>query len=145
MKKRQIINIINFIRGVEPRMEMDLIAPVKEQIRLIDRYGFSATFLIQYDALLMPEYQEILRGLDPARYEIGVWFEVVEPLCEKCGIEWTGRFPWTGTATAAFPWATPIHRKAFCWMNFSTSSKKSLDIIPGFSAPGFSIPSQRAT
>ena len=35
MSKRQIVNIINFIRGVEPRMDMDLITPVREQIRLI--------------------------------------------------------------------------------------------------------------
>ena len=94
MSNRQIVNIINFIRGVEPRMEMDLITPVKEQIRLIDYYNFSATFLIQYDALLMPEYQELLKNLDPARYEIGVWFEIPQPLAETCGLTWTGRFPW---------------------------------------------------
>lgn len=94
MSKRQIVNIINFIRGIEPRMEMDLITPVKEQIRLIDKYNFSATFLIQYDALLMPEYQKLLLSLDSKRYEIGVWFEIVQPLTEKCGISWTGRFPW---------------------------------------------------
>jgi len=94
MSKRQIVNIINFIRGVEPRMEMDLITPVKEQIKLIDKYNFSATFLIQYDALLMPEYQEILRALDSDRYEIGVWFEIVQPLAENCGLAWTGRYPW---------------------------------------------------
>ena len=28
--KRQIVNIINFIRGCEPRQEADLTTPVKE-------------------------------------------------------------------------------------------------------------------
>ncbi len=30
--KRQIVNIINFIRGCEPRQETDLYTPVREQI-----------------------------------------------------------------------------------------------------------------
>lgn len=94
MKHRQIINIITFIRGVEPRAKVDLVTPVLEQIKLIDKYQFHATFLVQYDALIMPEYQNILKSLDKNRYEIGVWFEVPQPLAEDCGLTWTGRFPW---------------------------------------------------
>lgn len=96
MEKRQIINIINFIRAMDPREECqyDLVEPVLEQIRLIDQYNFPATFLIQYDALIMPEYQNILKALDKDRYEIGVWFEIPQPLAVNCGLTWTGRFPW---------------------------------------------------
>ncbi|MBQ1954728.1 MAG: hypothetical protein II350_03205, partial [Clostridia bacterium] len=94
MKKRQIINIVNFIRACEPREYVDLIKPVREQIDLINKNGLSATFLIQYDALIDPSFTDMLTCLDPERYEIGVWFEVVEPLVEKVGLKWTGRFPW---------------------------------------------------
>ncbi len=92
--KKQIVNIVNFIRGCEPRMEMDLVTPVKEQIRLLKELGLKGTFLIQYDAMLMPEFTELLKGLDPARFELGVWHEIVQPQAEACGMTWTGRFPW---------------------------------------------------
>lgn len=37
--KRQILNIVNFIRGVEPRCEMDLVTPVRKQIELAKSMG----------------------------------------------------------------------------------------------------------
>lgn len=39
MKGNNRVNIINFIRGVEPRLEIDLLDPVKEQIHLIQHHG----------------------------------------------------------------------------------------------------------
>ena len=92
--KRQILNIINFIRGVEPRLKMDLVTPVREQIALAKKHGLKTTFLLQYDALTDSTYTDMLRGLDTDMFETGVWFEVVQPLCEKAGIMWRGRFPW---------------------------------------------------
>ena len=41
MKKRQIVNIVNFIRAVEPRLPMDLIEPVREQIALMNTRSFA--------------------------------------------------------------------------------------------------------
>ena len=55
MSNRQIVNIINFIRAVEPRSPMDLMTPVKEQIRLMKEHSLRGTFLLQYDALVDPE------------------------------------------------------------------------------------------
>lgn len=94
MEKRQIVNIINFIRDCEPRDTVDLVLPVKEQIQLLKEHGLRGTFLLQYDALLNPVYQNMLKELDPRQFEIGVWFEVVQPLVEKIGLTWRGRFPW---------------------------------------------------
>ena len=94
LNKRQIINIVNFIRAVEPRGEVDLVQPVREQIALMQKHGLRGTFLLQYDALIDPVYTQMLSALDPRQFEIGVWFEVVEPLCIAAGIPWTGRFPW---------------------------------------------------
>ena len=47
MNKRQIVNIVNFIRDVEPRGPVDLVEPVREQIALMKRLGLRGTFLLQ--------------------------------------------------------------------------------------------------
>lgn len=100
--KRQIVNIINFIRAVEPRVETDLVTPVLKQIELLKAYGFKGTFLLQYDALIEPVYQDILKELDSEQFELGIWLEIVEPLTKKAGIKWTGRFPWDWHAHCGF-------------------------------------------
>ncbi|MBR5869872.1 MAG: hypothetical protein IKZ09_02440 [Clostridia bacterium] len=102
MKKRQIVNIINFIRAVEPRCPMDLIEPVREQIALMKQHNLRGTFLLQYDALLVPEIVSMLRALDPAQFELGVWHEIVQPEVETVGIPWTGRYPWDWHAHCGF-------------------------------------------
>lgn len=103
MAKKQIVNIINFIRGCEPREEMDLLKPVQEQIRLMKEFHLRGTFLIQFDALILPEYQELLKALDPKQFELGVWFEITQPHVQKAGIEWKGRFPWDWHVHCDFP------------------------------------------
>ncbi len=102
MKNRQIVNIINFIRAVEPREPVDLMEPVVEQIKLMKKHNLKGTFLLQYDALIMPEYSELLKSLDPEQFEIGVWHEVVQPMVEKAGLVWRGRFPWDWHAHCGF-------------------------------------------
>lgn len=94
MSKKQIINIINFIRDVEPRGPVDLVEPVRHQIELMQRYNLKGTFLLQYDALIDNVYTDMLKALDPEQFEFGVWFEIVQPQCEAVGIPWTGRFSW---------------------------------------------------
>ena len=101
--KRQIVNIINFIRGVEPRENIDLLEPVKNQIQLMKKYNFKGTFLLQYDALCDPGFTNILKELDKTRFEIGVWFEIVQPMVEKAGLKWRGRYPWDWHAHCGFP------------------------------------------
>lgn len=95
--KRKIVNIINFIRGVEPRdPELDLLEPVVNQIRLLKEYGLSGTFLIQYDAMQKEEFTNLLRKEMSLKIEIGAWLEIVQPLAEKAGLPWRGRegFTW---------------------------------------------------
>ena len=94
MKNRQIVNIINFIREVEPREPINLLETVQEEINLMKQYDLRGTFLLQYDALLDPVYVDLMKSLDPAQFEFGVWFEVVQPLVEKIGLTWRGRYPW---------------------------------------------------
>ena len=94
VKNRQIVNIINFIRDCEPRDPVDLPLTVRKEIELMQRYNLRGTFLLQYDALLDPVYIDMMKALDPRQFEIGVWFEVVQPLVEKVGLIWRGRYPW---------------------------------------------------
>lgn len=103
MKKRQIINIVNFIRGVEPREEKDLLTPVREQIRLMKQHHLKGTFLLQYDAMLSAEYIDLMRGLDPTQFELGVWHEIVQPQAEACAIPWHGRWSWDWHCHCGFP------------------------------------------
>ena len=94
MEKRQILNIINFIRGVEPREDVDLLEPVRNQIILMKKHKLKGTFLLQYDALCNPMFTDMLKELDKSQFEIGVWFEIVQPMVEKAGLNWKGRYPW---------------------------------------------------
>jgi hypothetical protein len=90
----RIVNIVNFIRAVEPREKIDLVEPVIRQIDLINRHHLPATWLLQYDALTQGPYVDLLKnGLGPEQ-EIGGWFEVVQPLVEKAGLKWRGQYPW---------------------------------------------------
>ncbi len=102
MEKRQIINIINFIRDYEPRVEVDLVTPVVKQIELMRKHGLPGTFLLQYDALCDPVYTDMLRELDPSQFEIGAWFEIVQGQCEDAGVPWKGRWAWDWYPSSAF-------------------------------------------
>lgn len=103
--KPQIVNIINFIRGVEPRVpELDLLEPVEKQIKLLKEYRLPGTFLIQYDAMLQEKFSRLLISELDDNFEIGGWLEIVQPLVEKAGLEWRGRpgFPWDWHANTGF-------------------------------------------
>lgn len=92
---KNIVNIINFVRGIEPRpgRNIDLVEPVREQLRVMRENNLKGTFLIQYDALLDKRFVDLIKeNLDIA--EVGLWLEIVQPLVEKCGEEWHGRYPW---------------------------------------------------
>lgn len=103
MKKRQIINIVNFIRAIEPRYKSDMIGAVRNEILYMKKHNLRGTFLIQYDAMLMDEYVDMLRDLDPEQFELGVWYEVVEPQVKAVGLPWTGRWSWDWHTNCGFP------------------------------------------
>ena len=63
----KIVNIINFIRLLEPRdsaiTEQVLYETVVKQVEIMRQYKLGGTFLLQYDALLDPRYQKLLKSL----------------------------------------------------------------------------------
>ena len=102
----KIVNIINFIRLLEPRerkiTEDVLYQTVVKQIELMRKYKLGGTFLLQYDALMDPRYQQLLKGLPLDSFEIGAWWEIPQPMVEKAGYKWHGRFPWDWYANIGF-------------------------------------------
>lgn len=101
----RIINIINFIRQTDYRVENAdrlLYETVCEQVGLMNKYDLPATFLLQYDALINPLYQDLLKSKLNARSEIGAWWELTQPQIEAAGIRWRGEHAWVSHANIAF-------------------------------------------
>ncbi len=98
----RIVNIVNFIRGVEPRTDVDLLLPVVKQLELIKQHGLPATFLIQYDAMEQERFVILLKEQLPQQCELGGWFEVVQPMVEAAGLKWRGRYPWDWHVNVGF-------------------------------------------
>lgn len=87
---KNVINIVNFIRGWDQRANFDLRESVLKQAKLSEEYKLPATFLYQYDAMVQPEYVDILKDCK-AETELGVWIECSRVLIEAAGIKWRGR------------------------------------------------------
>jgi hypothetical protein len=102
----KIVNIVNFIRLLEPReveiTEDVLYQTVVKQVEILKKYDLKSTFLLQYDALLDKRYQKLLKSLDPDKFEIGAWWEIPQPMVEKAGLSWRGRYPWDWHADIGF-------------------------------------------
>ncbi|WP_343675319.1 hypothetical protein [Chitinophaga sp.] len=102
----RIVNIVNFIRLLEPRdaniTEDVLYQTVVKQLDMMRKYHLGGTFLLQYDALMNPRYQKLLAGLPKDSFEIGGWWEIPQPLVEKAGLKWRGRYPWDWRANIGF-------------------------------------------
>ena len=100
---KNIVNIINFVRACEPRSADDsfLFETTKEELKLCRQYNFPSTLLLQYDALIKDKYVSLARDYCDIT-EIGLWLEVVEPLCDAAGIPWRGRFPWDWHCNVGF-------------------------------------------
>lgn len=104
--KPKIINIVNFIRLLEPRdpkITQDVLyETVVKQVEMMNKYHLGGTFLLQYDALMDSRYQQLLKGLPEESFEIGAWWEIPQPMVEKAGLKWRGRFPWDWHADVGF-------------------------------------------
>lgn len=112
----KIVNIVNFVRLLEPRIpeftEEVLYNTVAEQVKIMRRYKLRGTFLLQYDALMDPRYQELMKSLPRDTFEIGGWLEIPRPLAENAGMKWRGRYPWDWHANVGFTTGyTPAERE----------------------------------
>ena len=129
MSRQGIVNIVNFIRGVEPRCDVDLLKPVAKQMDLAKKHKLPVTWLVQYDAMIDGRFIELLKDLQPED-EIGIWLEFVQPLVEKAGIKWRGRFPWDWHVDAGFSVAYPVAERKLMLDIFMEDFRKVFGFLP---------------
>lgn len=92
--EKRRLNVINFIRGLEPRGPVDLFEPVKNQLFLARKYQLPTTWLLQYCAMAQGEFVNFLKKEQNPNDEIGFWFEMDQYLVEAAGITWRSNIPW---------------------------------------------------
>ncbi len=103
----RIVNIINFVRLLEPRDPVNfsedvLFKTVEKQAADLCEKQLPATFLLQYDALITPRYQELMKNSLYPGSEVGGWWEITQPHVEAAGLKWRGRYPWDWHADVGF-------------------------------------------
>jgi len=102
----RIVNIINFIRYTEPRddeiTEQVLYETVLSQAKDLRSKGLTGTYLLQYDALIDPSYQALMKEEMERGCEVGAWWEITQPHVEAAGYSWRGRYPWDWHANIGF-------------------------------------------
>lgn len=136
----RIINIINFIRQTDYRVENAdslLYETVCEQVKLVNKYDLPATFLLQYDALINPLYQDLLKSKLNAHSEIGAWWELtqpsLEPVYEKAGMDrrWVDYFleSIVNQPCLAFNYAQAGQENSFTWSNMSKGLEMQIPIL----------------
>lgn len=93
----RIVNYVNFLRQNDYRMKDDinqLYHAASEEARLAREYNIPATFLLQYDALIDPAYQKLLKDSLSEGCEIGGWWEITKPHYEAIGEKWPFEQVW---------------------------------------------------
>ena len=93
----KIVNLMNFVRQIDEREENStekLLAFTTEQLRLVNEYGVDNTFLLQYDAVCDEKFVSLFQREATDRTELGLWYEIVEPLTSACGIPYRSEKGW---------------------------------------------------
>jgi hypothetical protein len=124
----KIVNIVNFIRLLEPRdakITQDVLyQTVVKQVEIMKKYNLGGTFLLQYDALMDKRYQTLLASLPKGSFEVGAWWEIPQPLVENAGMKWRGRYPWDWRANIGFSTGyTPAEREKLIDVYFADFKK----------------------
>jgi hypothetical protein len=114
-KAPRIVNIYNFIRNSDfrvPDSENVLFDCTRHQVELLKSVKLPATWALQYDALINPRYQKLLKDELGTNDEIAAWWEIPQPLAEKAGLKWRGAHEWDPAANVGFsPGYSPDERK----------------------------------
>ena len=93
----KIVNIMNFVRQIDERSENStekLLSLTKYELALVNEYGINNTFLLQYDALCDADFTDLFKREATEKTELGLWYEIVEPLTSACGMEYRSEKGW---------------------------------------------------
>jgi hypothetical protein len=91
------VNIMNFARSYEPRnldVEKKLLDTTRQQLDLVNEMEVEATFLLQYDVYSNDEYVKMIKERAGENIELGIWYEIVEPLTTACGMKYNSSRGW---------------------------------------------------
>ena len=88
MDKKQIVNIINFVRAVDPpEGEFET---MKNQMDICRELGLRATFLFEYDAMSNLKFMKYAKRHEKF-FEFGIWIEITRGNVLAAGETWRGR------------------------------------------------------
>ncbi|MBR6725848.1 MAG: hypothetical protein IKL81_02545 [Clostridia bacterium] len=93
----KIVNVMNFVRRIDEREENSterMLAFTAEQLRLLNEYRIDNTFLLQYDAVCDEDFVVLFKRESTDRTELGLWYEIVEPLTTACGLPYRSERGW---------------------------------------------------
>ena len=88
---------MNFVRRIDERLENSterLLEFTREQLALVNEYGVDNTFLLQYDTVCDADFVSLFNSEATERTELGLWYEIVEPLTSACGIPYRSEKGW---------------------------------------------------
>lgn len=91
------VHIMNFARQCEPRdAETDklLFDVTEKQLDLLNGLQLPNTFLLQYDTLCDERFVKLFREKAGPLTEIGLWYEIVEPMTAACGMAYESANGW---------------------------------------------------
>jgi hypothetical protein len=91
------VNLMNFVRRIDERFENSterLLNFTTEQLRLVNEYNVDNTFLLQYDAVCDEDFVNLFKNEATGRTELGLWYEIVEPMTSACGIPYDSKKGW---------------------------------------------------
>lgn len=93
----KVVNLMNFVRRIDERFESSteqLLNFTTEQLRLVNEYDVDNTFLLQYDAICDEDFVNLFKREATDKTELGLWYEIVEPLTSACGIPYRSEKGW---------------------------------------------------
>lgn len=91
------VNIMNFVRDIDERMENSkeiLYQTTLAQLEMVNEFEFENTFLLQYDVLCDERYVQLFKEKATNKTELGLWYEIVEPLTTACGMPYESKYGW---------------------------------------------------
>ncbi len=92
-----IINLMNFVRYIDERKENSIqeqFAFTKKELEIVNEYNVDNTFLLQYDVLCDQAYVDLFKKEANEKTELGLWYEIVEPLTTACGLSYRSEMGW---------------------------------------------------
>ncbi|MBR2353941.1 MAG: hypothetical protein IKA76_05510 [Clostridia bacterium] len=93
----KVVNLMCFVRQIDERLKNSteqLFDFTKQQVALVNEYPVDKTFLLQYDTVSDEQFVRLFKEETDERTELGLWYEIVEPLTTACGLPYRSENGW---------------------------------------------------